>query len=179
LRAGEHAIDEALRKVQLAPLLQIPREGREDPRHRPILDPILKPAMARLVGGIALRQIVPRGAVRSTHRIPFRTSRGSRHGRPRPVARAAWATTTSISSIVRRSTPSSASWKARTKNVTALQTTDSRQRFTICEMASSQPLWFRRPPRRSIAREEHHGTSTSACKVTQLGRSLHRNIVLI
>ncbi len=44
----------------MAARLEVPGERFEQPFHRAALHPVLKPTMARLVGRVALREILPR-----------------------------------------------------------------------------------------------------------------------
>ena len=56
---AEAAVNETLAKVNLTALLQIFRQGPKHPAHDPRFAPLLKPAMARLIGRIAVRQLRP------------------------------------------------------------------------------------------------------------------------
>ena len=63
--------------------MQIGGERLEDATECAFADPALKATMTGLRRRIAIRQVLPGAPVRRIQRMPFNTSRGSRHGRPR------------------------------------------------------------------------------------------------
>lgn len=65
-RSREGAVDEAFGQVDAAPFVEILRQGMQDPFQRAISAPVLEAAVARLVGPIPLRKLLPRGS-RSQH----------------------------------------------------------------------------------------------------------------
>jgi len=75
-------VDESLRKVQLSATTQVLGEGSKDLFDGAVPDPALKSTVARLVRGIAARQVFPRGArakdpknaVEDVSRIPIRAT---------------------------------------------------------------------------------------------------------
>src|SRR5262249_36738694 len=71
-------------QIQIAFVVESLGEDLENAPQHTRAHPLLKPPVARLLGGIPVREIGPWGAGPRIHKMPLSTARFSRHGRPRP-----------------------------------------------------------------------------------------------
>ena len=82
------SVDKGFSNIQDTSRLKVQSKGLQNSLQHSRSNPLLKPAMAGLVGRIAGSGTSAHGApVRKIHRIPFSTARRSLHGRPRPSLR--------------------------------------------------------------------------------------------
>jgi len=79
----QRSLDERFAQVETAPCVQVARERLQHAPQGAVVHPALEPTMAGLIRRISFGEILPRRSGPQDQRIPFSTSRGSRHGRPR------------------------------------------------------------------------------------------------